>query len=146
MAKKIRIGLRCYNPYVPNEIWDLFKGELRKIFKIAFPNVKFSISEFYWQGLSAANEYIRITPKDNNFSDWEKVWNTLNFTAREFGMEIQFVYQEHPCFKPLKEDNLFEREYANYSLINIRTWTISELDEFITNYSFEELRLKYYEI
>ena len=146
MARKVRIGLRCYNPYVPNEVWDMFKVDLRKIFKAAFPDEKFSIGEFYWQGFSVANEYIRITPKNTEFSDWGKVWKVLDFVAHEFGMAIQFVYQEHPGFKPLKEDTLFDREYASYSLINIRTWTTSELDEFIANHSYEELKLKYYEI
>ena len=146
MARKPRIGLRCYDPYVPNEIWNLFKVELRKIFKVAFPNEKFTIGEFYWQGFSVANEYIRITPKSTEFSDWGKVWQVLNLVAHEFGMAIQYVYQEHPGFKLHKEDTLFAREYGNYSLINIRTWTTDELDAFVANYSFEDLKSKYNEI
>ena len=146
MARKIRIGIRCCNPYVPNEIWKLFKVELRKIFKVAFPDEKFTISEFYWQGFSIADEYIRITPKSTDFSDWGKVWKVLDFTAREFGMAIEFTYQMYPRFAVLREDTLFARDYGNYSLINIKTWNTNELDEFISKYSSEELKLKYYEI
>ena len=146
MAKKVRIGLRCYNPYVPNEIWEIFKTDLRKLFKIAFPNKKFSITEFYWQGFSVASEYVRITPKDESDVDWQKVWNVLSFASDCFGMKIQFVYQEHPGFKPKTEDDLFEREYSSYSLISNKTWTIPELDEFLSSYSFEGLKQKYYEI
>ena len=146
MAKKVRIGIRCRNPYVPKEVWDLFKPELRKIFKIAFPDEKFSICEFYWQDFSIAEEYVRITPKNPEFSDWAKVWRVLDFASNEFGMKINFVYQKEPYFKAMREDSLFKRDCGNYSLTSIRNWTISELDEFMANYSFEELKLKYYEI
>ena len=145
MAKKVRIGLRCYNPYVPNEVWDLFKTELRKVFKLAFPDKKFGITEFFWQGFSVANEYIRITPKDEETVDWTRVWEVLDLTANYFGMKIQFLYQEHPGFKPKTVDDLFEREYSSYSLVNIREWTIPDLDEFLSSYSFEELKQKYKE-
>ena len=146
MAKKVRIGARCYNPYVPNEVWNLFKVEVRKIFKMAFPDEKFSICEFYWQGFSVAEEYVRIIPKNTEFSDWGKVWKILDFAANEFGMKINFVYQEKPYFKALREETLFERTCGNYSLTSIKDWTTSELDRFIANYSFEELKQRYYEI
>lgn len=146
MAKKHRIGIECMNPYVPNKVWDIFKNDLRKIFKIAFPEFKFSITEFYWQDFDYSKEYIRIIPKSEGAVDWKKVWETLEFTANEFGMSIEFLYQEEPVFKCLKEDTLFERKYASYSLKNIRTWTKSELDEFVETHSFEELKAKYYEV
>lgn len=145
MATKQRIGMRCYNPYVPNEVWDLFKKDLRKIFTLAFPTQKFSITEFYWQGFSIADEYIRIIPKREGCVDWKRVWEVLDFVAHEFGMKVDCVYKEEPTFRTLIEDDLFERKYSSYSLVNIRTWTPKELDEFIANHSFEEVESKYYE-
>lgn len=145
MATKQRNGIRCYNPYVPNEVWDIFKKDLRKIIAIAFPAQKFSVSEYYWQHFSVADEYIRITPKSDGEVDWKKVWVVLDFVAHEFGMKVDFIYQESPTFKTLREDTLFERKYASYSLKNIRTWTTEELNEFIEKHSFEELKTKYYE-
>lgn len=142
MSKKMRIGIRCYNPYVPNQVWELFKLDLRKIFRLAFPNQKFSITEFYWQGFSVADEYIRIKPLDSNTVDWKKVWSVLDFVAHEFGMAIEFIYQEEPVFRTLREDILFPRKYASYSLKNIRTWTIAELNDFLANHSFEALKEK----
>lgn len=145
MATKIRIGMRCYNPFVPNEVWDLFKKELRQIFKIAFPNQVFQISEFYWANFPVTEEYIRIRPKDEAPVDWKRIWTVLDFTAQEFGMKIRCIYQKRPQFHVFTEDPLFERKYAEYSLINIRTWTIAELDEFLKTHSFDELRQNYYE-
>ena len=102
MATKQRIGIRCYNPYVPNDIWKLFKKELRKIISIAFPEQKLSVTEFYWQGFSIAEEYIRIIPKDDKVVDWTKMWNVIQFVANVFGMEINYVYKEEPVFCALK--------------------------------------------
>ena len=146
MARKVRIGIRCYDTYVPNEVWAMFKVEVRKMFKVAFPDEKFSISEFYWQGFSTENEYIRITPKNTAFSDWGKVWKVLNFFAHEFGMTINFVYQKIPYFEALKNDTLFKRDDSNYSLKGIKSWTEAELDKFLANYSFEEIKSKYSEV
>lgn len=143
MAKKLRIGMRCYNPYVPNEVWDVFKADLRNLFKIAFPDQKFSITEFYWQGFSVADEYIRIKPLDSNPIDWKRVWSTLDFVAHEFGMTIEFIYREEPTFRTLREDDLFPRKYASYSLKNIRAWTTAELDEFLADHSFDALKQKF---
>ena len=69
----------------------------------------------------------------------------LDFVAHEFGMKIRFVYQEKPGFVPKREDDLFERVYASYSLENIRTWTIEQLDEFLESYSFEKIKVRYQE-
>lgn len=146
MAKKQRIGIECMNPYVPNKVWDIFKKDLRKIFAIAFPEQKFSITEFYWRGFPFDEEYIRIIPKSEGPVDWKKVWDTLQFVANEFGMAIQFVYMEEPVFKCLKEDTLFDRKHSSYTLVNIRTWTKAELDAFLENHTFEGLKAKYYEI
>ena len=146
MAKKPRIGIRCYNPYVPNEVWDMFKIDLRKMFKSVFAEEKFLISVFYWQGFSVADEYIRVTPKNDTFSDWKKVWDVLDFVAKAFGMKIDCVYEEVPVFKVHKEDSLFKRDYTSYCLKNTRTWTNAELDDFISKHSFEELKFKFYEI
>lgn len=145
MATKIRIGLRCHNPYVPNDVWDIFKKDLRKIFSLAFPSQKFSITEFYWQGFSVADEYVRITPKSEEATDWKRVWDVLEFVAHEFGMKIKFVYREEPSFRAMRADDLFARKYSSYSLENIRTWTHEELDDFLTKHSFEEVKAKYYE-
>ena len=145
MATKPRIGLRCYNPYVPNEVWDIFKKDLRKLFKEAFPDRAFQITEYYWQGFSTANEYIRIAPKDEHHVDWKRVWNVLDFAAQGFGMTIDHVYQEEPVFRSFSEDTLFERKHSSYSLKNSRTWTIEELNAFLDSHSFDELRKKYYE-
>ena len=139
----MRIGMRCYDPFVPNEVWDLFKKDLRKVFAIAFPHQKFSITEFYWQGFSYADEYIRIIPKGEGIPDWGKVWKVLDFTAHEFGMKVDFVYREEPFFKAQHVDDLFERKYSSYSLKNIRTWTREELDDFLANHSFEKVKSKY---
>jgi hypothetical protein len=144
MATKQRIGMRCYNPYVPNEVWDIFKRDLRKIFKIAFPEQRFSITEFYWRAFSVADEYIRIRPQEGESVDWKKVWAVLDFVANEFGMTVEFIYCEEPVFKTLREDTLFPRKYASYSLKNIRTWTIQELDSFLATHSFETLEAKYH--
>ena len=143
MAKKQRIGIRCHNPYVPNEIWELFKKELRKILVVAFPKQKLSVTEFYWQGFSVENEYIRRAPKDEKNVDSSKVWTILQFVSGEFGMQINFVYQKEPVFRALREDDLFERNSSSYSLINIRTWDVNELDEFLETYSTVKLKEKY---
>ena len=145
MATKPRIGLRCYNPYVPNDVWDIFKKDLRKLFKEAFPDHDFQITEFYWQGFPTSAEYIRIRPKDDRPVDWKRVWSVLDFTARSFGMKINYVYQEDPGFRCLSEDTLFERKYSSYSLKNIRTWTDEELDAFLKSHSFDKLREQYHE-
>ena len=137
--------MRCYNPFVPNEIWDIFKKDLRKIFAVAFPDQKFSIKEFYWQGFSASDEYIRITPQNDGTVDWKKVWDVLDFVAHEFGMKVDFVYREEPFFKAQREDDLFDRKYSSYSLVNTRTWTIPELDEFLEHHSYEGVEKKYHE-
>lgn len=143
MATKHRIGMRCYNPYVPNEVWALFKKELRKIIQMAFPDQKLSATEFYWQGFSFADEYIRIIPKDDKKVDWKKMWDVLQFVANEFGMKIDFIYQEVPVFHALREDDGFERKYSSYSLVNVRTWNTEELDSFLESYSTETLKEKY---
>lgn len=140
MAKKSRIGLRCYNPYVPNEIWDLAKKELRTALKTNCPNNKFSVTEFYWQGFSVANEYIRIKPTNDYPVDWGEIFRLITLVLDVFGMKIQFVYQQHPGFAPHKVDPLFERQYTEYSLTNARTWTIQELDEFLAIYDSHKIQ------
>lgn len=140
MARKSRIGLRCYDPYVPNEIWVLVKKELRTALKNNFPNNKFSLTEFYWQGFSVANEYIRIKTQNEHPVDWSKIWELITLVLDVFGMKIQFVYQQHPGFVAHEVDTLFERQYTEYSLTNARTWTIQELDEFLAIYDSHKIQ------
>ena len=147
MATKIRIGARCHNPHVPNEVWDLFKKELRKVFKLAFPEQTFSITEFYWRDFPTCNEYIKIIPKEKGKLDWKKVWDVLSFTANEFGMAIQFLYHRTSgsIFELFQEESLIDRDESRYSLVSTRKWTIPDLDAFLASYSFETLKEKYEE-
>ena len=143
MATKMRMGMRCYKKYVPTEVWDVFKKDLRKIVTLAFPDQKFSVTEYYWEGFSVADEYIRIRAKSEGVVDWKRMWRVLDFVAREFGMQVKFVYQEIPVFCAKREDDLFERKYSNYSLISNRTWTENELDDFLADHSIEKVKAKY---
>lgn len=145
MARKPRIGLRCYNPYVPGEIWELFKPAFRALIKIGFPGQKLSVTEFYWQGFMPYNEYIRITPKDDIPVDWKRVWKILAFSTEYFFMKIDCLYKEDNGLEILHEDTLFPRAYADYSLKSSREWTLTELDGFLANYSFDEMKQKFRE-
>ena len=145
MARKPRIGLRCHNPYVPGEIWELFKPAFRKLLKLDFPDAKMSVTEYYWQGFPPYEEYIRITPKDNTDIDWRRVWSVLEYTASVFGMKIVCLYKEDNGLEILHEDTMFARPYSDYALASTRNWTISELNDFLAKYSFEEVKKKFYE-
>lgn len=147
MATKIRIVARCSNPNVPNEVWDLFKKELRKFFKLAFPDQKYTITEFYWQSFPTYWEYLKLVPKLESEVDWKRVWDVLSFVANAFGLAIQFVYEKTPgaLFIQHETDTLFERTESRYILCSTREWTIPELDAFLESYSFDALKKKYYE-
>lgn len=142
-ARKPRIGLRCYNPYIPNEIWELFKPAFRKLLKLAFPEQKLAMTEYYWQGFPVMKEYIRLTPKDSSPVDWEKVWALLSFTTEAFGIKIECLYKEDNGLEILHEETGFERPYSDYSLASNREWTIQELNDFLSTYSFDDLKTKY---
>ena len=146
MATKVRSGSRCSNPNVPNEIWDLFKKDLRKIFKLAFPEQKFAITEFYWQDFPTYWEYLKFIPKLDAIVDWKKVWDVLSFVAHEFGIAIQFVYERTPgsLFVLHETETLFERKESRYTLMSTREWTIPDLDAFLESYSFETLKARYF--
>ncbi len=131
--RKRRTLKRCYNPYVPNEVWDLYKKDLRKLFKHAFPQQKFSITEYFSRSCDQDREYIKIRPVDDHPVDWPKVCEVVELTAREFGMKTLIPASDDPS----------SRNYSRFCLGNIRTWTIKQLDDFLANHSYEALEKKY---
>ncbi len=125
--RKFRGAHRCYNPYVPTEIWELFKKDLRKLFKHVFPEQKFAITEYYRRNFPVDWEYIKTKPADDHPVDWQQVCNVVDFAAHQFGMKILICPHEDPEF----------------TLGNIRTWTIEQLDAFLANHSYEDFEKKY---
>ena len=131
--RKFRIDHRVYNPYVPNEIWDLFKKDLRKLFKHAFPEQKFNITEYYRRNFPVDWEYIKTAPADDHPIDWPSVCKVVDFAAHEFGMKILVSPHGDPS----------ARDYPEFTLGNIRTWTEGQLDVFLANHSYEGFEKKY---
>ena len=131
--RKYRSLHRVDNPYVPNEIWDLFKKDLRKITKHAFPEQSFSITEYYWRNFPLDDEYIRFRSKDEHSVDWPEICKIMAFLSRIFGMKVH----TRPSEDPAKYD------YGRFTLGNIRTWTEEQLDAFLANHSYESIEEKY---
>ncbi len=131
--RKFRTPHRIYNPFVPNEIWDLFKKDLRKIIKHAFPEQKFSITEYYWRNFPVNDEYIRMRPMDEHPVDWAKANTVMDYLTREFGMKVLTYPSEDPS----------EYNYSRFTIGNIRTWTIEQLEAFLANHSYEVIENKY---
>ena len=127
--RKYRPIQRCLNPYVPNEIWDLFKKDLRKLIKHVFPDQSYSITDYYWRNFPIDDEYIRFQPKDADNIDWLKICLVMRFLTRQFGMKV--------LTRP--SANTSDYNYGRFSLGNIRTWTIEQLDEFLANHSYETI-------
>ena len=131
--RKFRTDHRVYNPYVPNEIWNLFKKDLRKIIKHVFPEQSFAITEYYWRNSSVNDEYIRFQSKDGRSIDWPRICNVMAFLSRIFGMKVLTLPSEDPT----------KYNYGRFTLGNIRTWTIAQLDTFLANHSYEAIEEKY---
>ena len=124
MATKGRNGIELLNPYVPNRVWALFKTALRKELKKKYPSSKMRVSEWYWQGFSIADEYIRIAQEEEGSVPYETIEALLCGEAAVFGMKIASVYPEVN-----QETNKIK--YVNYILKNTRTWTKEQMNEFI---------------
>ena len=131
--RKFRSLHRVQDPYVPNEIWDIFKKDLRKLVKHAFPEQKFSITEYYWRNFPIDWEYIRMRPMDELPIDWAKACKVMDFLSREFGMKVLTYPSEDPS----------NYDYSRFTLGNIRTWNIGQLDEFLATHSYEDIEKKY---
>lgn len=140
MANKQRIGMRCYGNYVPNEIWFLYKRDLKKLLKILFPSQEFVVTEFYWQGYSMEDEYLRLKPKTDQLVDWLRVFRLIDTLASKFGMSMDKGYKE---YYEKHANDPEEEKFRNYILESNRTWTETDLDEFLTKHSFENIANEY---
>lgn len=136
MGSKDRIGMRCYNPYVPNEIWAIYKKDLKALIKHVFPQRVFQISEFFNQGCAYVHEFIRVRAQDGLPVDWDTIKAIVSFLSLIFGMRIWIDY---PSDMTIYVGDTTDWKFYSYELENVRTWTEEELDEFLSKHSFNHI-------